>query len=40
MGMIKFVLGVIVGAVWGILAVLLVWEEARKRNNKTKNKGL
>ena len=41
MGMIKFILGIVVGAVWGVLAVLIVWEEVRRRhNNKTKNKEL
>ena len=33
--MIKFILGIVVGVVWGVLAVLLIVEEAkRRRKNK------
>ena len=29
--MIKFILGIVVGVVWGVLAVLLIAEEAKRR---------
>ena len=30
--MIKFVLGVIVGVAWGVIAAMIVWEKAKRRD--------
>lgn len=29
--MIKFVLGVVFGVIWGVIACLIIWEEDRRR---------
>lgn len=32
--MIKFVLGVVFGVIWGVIACLIIWEEDRRRKKK------
>lgn len=36
--MIKFILGIIVGIVWGVMAVLIILEEGRRRKNEDDNR--
>jgi len=31
--MIKFILGVVIGVIWGVISVLIIWEEDRRRRN-------